>query len=120
MELPDNITAIETEAFAYCPSLSNVLIPHKVTKLGNACFYGCTGLSQIIIPASVEEMGNNVFYGCKNLKDVKVMPVIPPQIHEGTFANTSSELKIYCLADSLDVYKTELFWKEYANKIVTL
>ena len=45
-ELPERVTSIETDAFAFCHSLRNVAIPHN-TVVVEGVFDGCTDLRRI-------------------------------------------------------------------------
>ena len=49
--------------FAYCSSLTDVVIPESVTSIGSGAFYGCEKLVSIALPASVKSVGQNAFYG---------------------------------------------------------
>ena len=45
-ELPERVTNIETDAFAFCHSLRNVAIPHN-TVVVEGVFDGCTDLRRV-------------------------------------------------------------------------
>ena len=45
-ELPEYVTKIETDAFAFCHSLRNVAIPHN-TVVVEGVFDGCTDLRRV-------------------------------------------------------------------------
>ncbi|MBQ8343278.1 MAG: leucine-rich repeat domain-containing protein [Clostridia bacterium] len=65
--IPDTVTEIGDDAFAYCSTLTNVALTKNVTKIGYWAFAYCTGLTEIVIPNSVSTMRDYVFYGCSNL-----------------------------------------------------
>jgi hypothetical protein len=71
IELP--VTAIGTNAFAFCTGLTSVTIPSGVTSIGVQAFYNCTGLASVTIPASVESIGTYAFYKCA----LTEMPLLP-------------------------------------------
>lgn len=70
--IPDSVTEIGTDAFAYCTSLKNIVIPSSVTKIGEDAFYLCTDLSSIVIPNSVKEIVMGAFSGCTGLTSIVI------------------------------------------------
>ena len=54
-------------AFTWCRSLSDIVIPDSVTSIGIGAFSNCRFLSNIVIPDSVTSIGNGAFAGCSNL-----------------------------------------------------
>jgi hypothetical protein len=64
------VTAIDSDAFAECTSLSSVTIPASVTSIGTEAFFGCTSLSSVTIPASVTFIGEGAFAGCLSLRAI--------------------------------------------------
>ena len=65
--IPDSVTLIDMDAFAYCCHLTQINIPDSVTKIEYGAFNCCTKLPQIIIPPSVLEIGYCVFRNCRSL-----------------------------------------------------
>ena len=39
INIPNSITSIGSDAFAYCTNLTSVTIPNKVTSIGSSAFY---------------------------------------------------------------------------------
>ena len=113
--IPNSVTNIGDGAF-YGMHLSSVIIPNSVTNIGSAAF-GSTFLESVIIPNSFTNIGGNVFYGAMRLENVTVEADIPPTIGYGPFTETSSNLKIYVPAASVEAYKTATNWSTYADKI---
>ncbi|MBO5068366.1 MAG: leucine-rich repeat protein [Clostridia bacterium] len=68
--IPNSITSIGYEAFAYCESLTSVVIGKGVTSIGENAFYGCVSLTSIDIPDSVTSIGTVAFYACSSLASV--------------------------------------------------
>ena len=42
--MPNHVTSIGENAFSYCSSLENVIIPKSVTSIGQFAFSSCTEL----------------------------------------------------------------------------
>ena len=73
LEIPsalDNyvVTIIGEEAFQYCGSVKNVVIPTSVTSVLKSAFCNCTHLYSVTIPDSVIYIGEEAFGLCFELK----------------------------------------------------
>ena len=84
-----NITAICTNAFGGCTSLTTVVIPDSVTAIGENAFGGCTSLTTVVIPDSVTAIGENAFRDCTSLTTV-VIPDSVTTIGADAFAGCTS------------------------------
>ena len=69
--IPNSVTKIGNEAFAYCSKLTSITIPDNVTTIGNSAFILCTGLTSFTIGKGLESI-ENVFYGCERLSNISV------------------------------------------------
>jgi hypothetical protein len=58
--IPDNITGIDSLAFAWCFGLTSVTIPDSVMSIGMNAFLGCSGLTSIVVDA------NNAVYSSQD------------------------------------------------------
>ena len=70
IELPDELTAIGSIAFANCERLESVSIPGSVTAIGSNAFAYCESLKRVDIPGSVTVIGNAAFLNCTALERV--------------------------------------------------
>jgi hypothetical protein len=70
--IPDGVTSIGVEAFAYSTGLTSITIPDSVTSIGERAFSGCSSLTSITIPNSVTSIGNDAFRGCSSLESIIV------------------------------------------------
>ena len=69
--IPNSVTKIGQNAFAYCSGLTSVEIPNSVTSIGVSAFQGCTSLTEVTIPESVTSIGTGAtFQGCTALTTV--------------------------------------------------
>lgn len=113
--IPNSVTNIGDGAFGYS-GMASVIIPNSVTNIGEVAFAG-TLLESVIIPNSVTNIGGGAFNGAMRLENVTVEADSPPTIGYGAFTQTSSNLKIYVPATSVEAYKTATNWSTYADKI---
>lgn len=113
--IPNSVTNIGDSAFG-SSGLASVIIPNSVISIGQGVF-SSTLLESVIIPNSVTNIGAGVFNNAQRLENVTVEADIPPTIGYGAFTQTSSNLKIYVPAASVEAYKTATNWSTYADKI---
>src|SRR5579862_4260688 len=59
--IPDSVTDIGTNSFAYCASLANVTMGHGVTSIESNAFGFCNSLTSVTIPDSVTSIGVGAF-----------------------------------------------------------
>lgn len=122
VEIPDNFTELGGLLFRNCSSLASIEIPNSVTTLGNSIFDGCTSLTSIIIPPNVNTLNYGAFKNCTNLTSITVLSEDPPVIK--TFLYNSIDVPanctIYVPANSVDKYKNDANWSEYANQIAAI
>ena len=139
--IPDSVTTIRGDAFRGCSSLTSVTIPDSVTAIGNAAFYGCSSLTSVTIPDSVTAIGYYAFLNCSSLTSVTIPDSVttigwdafsycysltsvyckattPPTGDSSMFSSNASGRKIYVPTESVEAYKSALYWSEYADAIV--
>ena len=71
-QIPNSVTSIGEDAFAYCYSLTSITIPDSVTSIGKGAFYKCGNLTNMIIPKSVTSIGKGVFNCCTSLTNITI------------------------------------------------
>ena len=91
--LPNNITEIGDDVFAYCNELSAIEIPNSVNKIGIKAFKGCKSLKSIAIPGSVETIRGEAFKDCSALANVTLENGIR-NIEGNVFQGCSSLTKV--------------------------
>lgn len=115
------LTEIKDYAFYGLAYGRSIKIPNNITSIGNYAFYDF-GLAfyslyiDLIIPNSVTNIGDGAFYDM-HLSNVTVEANSPPTLGYNAFGSTSSNLKIYVPAASVEAYKTATNWSTYADKI---
>ena len=71
-QIPNSVTSIGKNAFAYCKDLTSITIPEGVTTIGDYAFRNCTNLTSITIPETVTTVYQDTFSGClENLQNVE-------------------------------------------------
>ena len=56
--------------FAYCPNLTDIVLPDNLEVISDYALYGCSGLTEVTIPGSVTTIGEGAFSDCSNLKTI--------------------------------------------------
>lgn len=74
IDLPNETTHIDEEAFAGCTSLKSIVIPESVRKIGQGAFMGCTALEKITLPSTLKEIPKSCFENCTSLHTVVTGP----------------------------------------------
>ena len=70
--IPDSVTSIGEWAFSFCKSLTGIRIPDHVLSIESYAFRYCRSLTFINIPNSVTSIGSAAFFECKSLTDVTI------------------------------------------------
>ena len=109
------ITSIENGTFSYCRHLTSVTIPDNVISIGDSAFSYCTALESIIIGSGVTSMGENTFKGCEKLSKIYCKPITPPSIRNNTIYISPGFIGVP--RDSVSLYKSASWWKNYDGKI---
>ena len=115
--IPDGVRLIQTSAFYGCSGMTSVTIPSSVTVIGSYAFEECRGLTTLDIPSSVQSIGSYITRYCINMNSIYVRATTPPSILTGAFGSTSTSLKIYVPAESVNLYKNALNWTTYSSII---
>ena len=87
--IPDSVTTIAKEAFAFCSNLSTLTIPDHVTSIGDKAFYYCSDLTSIVLPESLTSIGEQAFYYCGSLTEIHI-PAGVTSIGDQAFYRCSS------------------------------
>jgi len=84
IQIPDNITLLEEEAFLNCKKLKKVFIDDSCLKIGNGVFKHCSNLKYVKLPASLSYISENMFFDCRNLSNI-VLPETVKIIKKNAF-----------------------------------
>jgi len=92
--IPSSVTSIGIYAFDGCTSLASITIPSSVTSIEYGAFSNCSSLTSITIPRGIASFGDWMFYGCTSLIRINVLGNAPT-IGSSVFLSTNANLKIY-------------------------
>ena len=91
--IPDSVTSIPDDAFAFCSQLTNISIPNSVTFIGFSAFNSCTSLKSITLPSSLSFISGALFLGCSQLTTIHI-PVSVTSIGNNAFADCPSLMTV--------------------------
>lgn len=72
LKIPNGVTKIADEAFAFAKELIYVDIPGSVILIGEGAFSQCTNLESVRMTDSVQTIGIAAFDGCPKLKNIRL------------------------------------------------
>ena len=105
--IPENVTVIGSDAFAFCADLVNVTIGDSVYEIASEAFQQCNGLTNVVIPDSVTTIGKAAFFACQNLESMTIGNGV---IYIGEWAfQQCSNLKTLTLGNELMVIDSYAF-----------
>ncbi len=143
IEIPNNITAINNEAFWQCEklmkvsfsdeltqigdyafencfTLSELKLPENLKTIGEGTFSGCTGVVSLTLPDSVKEIGDYAFFDCDSLSSIKVNNDIKRKIGNEIFANTPYHSITKSYVDHITFHFTKEDWDHIDLYLLTI
>ena len=123
IDIPNQITVINSEAFYDCTNLKSVHLPENLKSIGKHSFQSCTSLTDITIPKNVVEILDQAFSDCYNLRSIISKIEEPSDILTNVFSIASylgypeiySNAILYVPIGTIDKYKACTGWKEFLN-----
>ncbi len=85
----DDVTEIQTSAFAGCGALRRVELPEGLTAIADFTFLNCGSLQYINIPETVTSIGKQAFANCVKLKKITI-PKGVGRFESRTFMNCTA------------------------------
>ena len=118
IELPDTITSIGRQAFAYCENLESATLTMHENMQSEGLFVACPNLKTVTINGDPKYFGANTFNGCTSLTSV-ILPDTIETIPDYNFKNCSSlesitlpsglkEIGSYCFEDCTSLTSIDL------------
>jgi len=74
--IPDTVTRIENQAFAYCRSLRFIQLSTNLVSIATMAVHGCTSLEAVFLPPTVTYIGDYAFGQCESLRFINVPEAI--------------------------------------------
>ncbi len=108
-------TEIANNAIKGCDKLETLLLPSQLETVGYMAFAECVGLHTLNIPATVTEIADRAFEKCSAIQEITCLATNPPTIAEKTFAEVNRSIPVYVQAESLESYKSDIYWSEFFN-----
>lgn len=68
--LSSNVKSINSDAFAYCTNLKEIVWPEALVDIFDCAFKGCINLKEITLPDTVSYLGEAAFANCHQLEKV--------------------------------------------------
>ncbi len=109
VNLPNDLTKIGSNSFAHS-GLKMISIPDKVTTINGDAFAYCDKLAKVIIGESVKTIAQGAFFSSA-VKDAYVKAMTPPAVNNYLF---SSNPVIHVYASAVDKYKASR-WAEFGT-----
>ena len=116
--IPDGVTDITNYSVYFCQSLSSVVIPESVIRIGEGAFKDCRNLKSVTIGGNVRHIETDAFYLCGSLTSVYCKATTPPAGGSYMFNSNASGRKINVPMESVNAYKSALYWSGYASSII--
>ena len=72
--IPNYVTSIGQNAFAYCSGLESIRIPSSVINIGESAFAECSSLTSVTFGenSQLTSIGDQAFYICSNLESIEI------------------------------------------------
>lgn len=104
--------------FSSSTSLLEVTVGEGVTTIPSTCFDKCTALRKVTLPSTVSAIKANILFNDYSMEVLVVKPVNPPTVEGSTFGyNFSKQCGIYVPDSSVETYKADSWWSQYASRI---
>lgn len=94
--IPNTVTRIEENAFAFATDLSDVTLPLDIKEIPDHCFMG-TSLVNIVLPEGIKDIGEGAFQDCAVLHTV-MLPASLKFIDDFAFDGCHNLYEIYSAA----------------------
>lgn len=117
-------TSSSMTASKYASSnVRDVCLSPSITAIPSNCFYGCHSLTRIFIPSLVTSINANAFQNCEGLKEIHLYPTTPPSLNATSVFNIIPSNAVMYVPYSedhsvLDAYQTATNWSSFASLMV--
>ena len=70
--IPEGVTRIYNNAFAYIDEIETVMIPECITVIEGDAFKNCISLKSVSLPVTLTYLGEEAFEGCSSLESITI------------------------------------------------
>jgi len=105
--IPEGITAIGTQVFAFNNTIISVTIPEGVTTIGKGAFTFCENLETVVLPTTLETIEKGAFAFCDVLTGIEI-PESVTELGVGAFSGCVSLGEVY-VSDNVTVIGEDAF-----------
>ena len=70
INIPPNVETIESSAFFWCHSLTDIAFPEGLREIEEAAFSRCTSLVSVNLPSTLIVIGKEAFENCSKLNEI--------------------------------------------------
>ena len=104
IELPENLTTLDSYAFQSCSSLISVKMYGKVTGISGYCFQECRNLQKVELAEGLQVIYNNAFYRCNSLQSIKFPSTLTTIGYESFRETDLREIDIPASVENIERY----------------
>ncbi len=108
VDIPENITKIDTGAFKGNTEIKTVNIPDSVTEIAGSAFEDCKNLISVHLPSQLKKLSYKIFSGCDSLKSITIPESVEELLNDALF----------CKIDEIVFESSKTTWElesEYAG-----
>lgn len=115
LKLPSSLFVLGDGAFQQCDRLTGIIeIPKEITSVNSSLFSWCTQLEGIIIPKTVEYIGEDAFGYCYQLNSITCNATSPPTLASTAFNGVAKDNFVVEVPEvSVADYTTAPNWNEF-------
>ena len=111
------ITIIGVSALYNCTRLISVTLPNNITTISGNAFAYSTALQHVLIGTGLLNIGPSAFNACTSLQDITILTTTPPTLENINSFNNTNNCPIYVPPDSVTAYKAATNWADLASRI---
>ena len=116
VSLPTSLKELVYDAFGYCKSLTELVIPEGVTTIGDYVVDHCTNLVTLRIPSTVTTIGQRMCNGCNAITNVYSGIEHPYNIDSNNFSSTIyANATLHVPYTTQNDYASLTGWKEFVK-----
>lgn len=104
IELPENLTTLDSYAFQSCSSLISVKMSGKVTGISGYCFQECRNLQKVELAEGLQVIYNDAFYRCNSLQSIKFPSTLTTIGYESFLETDLREIDIPASVENIERY----------------